>query len=651
MKKSIKLLILSVILFLPFIKLNAVSSDYVNYSVEKYYVNSEMEIAGGLRVKQFIEVDGTYNGYLLNLAMKNENVPTFTGIDSDLEGSSIYNSTSVENLRVGILKDNEEVSLETLFDDNIDGKINYFTESSDPQNGDKGVYTFTNDGNGVYSIKMYNETVDSKTIFYLDYVITNVLVEHNDCAEFYYTFISPEYQDSVKDMKIFVSLPWASDKLFKVWAHGQYNASVQRDSEQRYVTAEIQNYEIGTGVDIRVIFDKYLFSINVNESKKSGMNAIPIIEDIEQIRADEANDYRRVQSFIYYGMFVLEFAYIGLIIFLILRIYIKYDKEYNSSFKGQYYREFIDDYNVEDIDYLMKKNITNDAFSSSLLNLIYKKNIELEEINSKKNKKDYKFIKKNEEKLSEAEAIIMNLLFSEIGDGKEVLLSNIKETAKSTSKSGKNLVYDEYTRWKNSVIKDSKKQDFYIDNQKIKFIYILYGVVGILLFALASRLDITWLILRALLLLLSIGFIIYVVSFKKRTVKGNEDYNKWKAFKNFLNDFGRLNEKELPEIKLWERYLVYATIFGVADKLRNTMKIRFEEVNPNYTMRNSMFDYYLFTNITNDITHSINSSVVAATNSVNSYKANNSSSGGGFGGGFSSGGGFGGGGGASGGGF
>ena len=32
---------------------------------------------------------------------------------------------------------------------------------------------------------------------------------------------------------------------------------------------------------------------------------------------------------------------------------------------------------------------------------------------------------------------------------------------------------------------------------------------------------------------------------------------KWTAFKKFLNDFGSFDVKELPEIKLWERYLVF----------------------------------------------------------------------------------------------
>ena len=48
------------------------------------------------------------------------------------------------------------------------------------------------------------------------------------------------------------------------------------------------------------------------------MNAIPIIEKIEQERADEANAQRKTQAFLYYGIYALDFAYIALIIFLII---------------------------------------------------------------------------------------------------------------------------------------------------------------------------------------------------------------------------------------------------------------------------------------------------------------------------------------------
>ena len=144
---------------------------------------------------------------------------------------------------------------------------------------------------------------------------------------------------------------------------------------------------------------------------------------------------------------------------------------------------------------------------------------------------------------------------------------------------------------------------------------------------------------------------IYIFAFKKRTIKGNDDYNKWMGFKKFLNDFGRFDEKELPEIILWEKYLVYAAVFGIADKVSKTMKIKFKEINPNDNFNPTFSDYHMMSSMSNNLTKTINSSVTKSYASVQNYKSNNWSSGSGLGGGFSSGGGFGGGGGARGGGF
>ena len=41
---------------------------------------------------------------------------------------------------------------------------------------------------------------------------------------------------------------------------------------------------------------------------------------------------------------------------------------------------------------------------------------------------------------------------------------------------------------------------------------------------------------------------------------------------------GRFDEKELPEIALWERYMVSATILGIADKVQKSMKIQIERI-------------------------------------------------------------------------
>lgn len=152
-------------------------------------------------------------------------------------------------------------------------------------------------------------------------------------------------------------------------------------------------------------------------------------------------------------------------------------------------------------------------------------------------------------------------------------------------------------------------------------------------------------ILYILCFILFICLIPLLFTQKKRTEKGALEYKKWKALKNFLNDFGKFSDKEVYEVTLWEKYLVYATLFGCSKKVLKAMKVEFVDAPNDY------FDTYTDLWIINHcITRSIHSSYVAARSAYNA--ANSSSSGGSFssgsggGGGFSSGGGsFGGGGG------
>ena len=130
------------------------------------------------------------------------------------------------------------------------------------------------------------------------------------------------------------------------------------------------------------------------------------------------------------------------------------------------------------------------------------------------------------------------------------------------------------------------------------------------------------------------------------TNKGREHFLRWKAFKNFLKDFGQFKDKDVPEVKLWERYLVYATIFGLAKEVQKSMNVYLtdiDEVSRSYVPVYMYHNYY----ISDRINHTVATSYTGSQNRIAAINAASaSSSGSGFGGGFSGGGGFGGGGGS-----
>ena len=100
-----------------------------------------------------------------------------------------------------------------------------------------------------------------------------------------------------------------------------------------------------------------------------------------------------------------------------------------------------------------------------------------------------------------------------------------------------------------------------------------------------------------------------------------------------MEDFSLLNEKEVPAIEVWEHYLVYATVFGIADKVLKQLKTVYPNIDEIDTASTSTCMYFMYhSNFSSSFSGAINSSISSSISS--SY-----SSGYGGGGGFSGGGG------------
>lgn len=117
-----------------------------------------------------------------------------------------------------------------------------------------------------------------------------------------------------------------------------------------------------------------------------------------------------------------------------------------------------------------------------------------------------------------------------------------------------------------------------------------------------------------------------------------EDSKKLYGLKLFLEEFSAINTKEAIEVKLWDEYLMFAYIFGIADKVAKQFKNLYPEYIEN--LDNIDFDTIIFLNV-------ISTRSVSAASTARSRAQSYSSGGGGFSSGGGGGGSFGGGGGGS----
>ncbi len=596
----------------------------VDYDIEQYYIDAKILENGDVDVSEIFVVDGTFNGYNMNL--------------SYISTKSSVRASDISNIKVYSLDYDEKISFDTFNADFIEfSLVNYASA------GESMKYTIDPTSTG-YSIKMFYPINREKIILRLDYTIEDIVTLHDGFAEFYWNFFSGELADEIGDLNVRVTLPGSdSSDYFRFWAHGPLEGEIDdiSNSENNIVYARISSLESYGMLDIRITFADNLVD---GITKYSNQSFSEIVAE-EMAIAEKTNALRKEIKIKWWGAVIGTIVFYVFVVMAFLYIYFKYDKERDASFKLKYNREFIDDYNVEVVDYLMNRNITENALSASIMNLIYKKNIKVEKIENVKN--GYIFTLLNRDNLNATENALVDFLFITVGNNNTFTTTALKKYASNTKTC--QTFMNTYTKWKSMVIKDGEKQEFFEKKSKyivIPFIFLVYSII--LTFFIANN-NIEF-IPGIITVLVAIIFMIYVMTFSKKTKKGIEHFAKWQAFKRFLNDFGNFSVKELPEIILWERYLVYATVFGLADKVEKAMNVKISEIG-NVQIDTFTLNYITNIHIANLITSSMHSAINASQVAINQAAASSRmSSGSGFGGGFSGGGGFGGGG-RSGGGF
>lgn len=594
-----------------------------DYDIEHFYIDATLKDNGDMDVSELIVLNGTFNGYERDIIYQS----SYTN----------YNASNIENLSVSA-KHVNKVSFETFYE-----YFDTFSQVTYANNGDMGKYILSSLNDGI-RLRMYYSTDNESTAFLIKYTLKDVGILHSDVVEYYWNFIGNGFEDDIRDLQIRVNYPSKMNKDdFSWWFHGPLTGNsdiVNVNSAYTSVLASVKKVSAYEAVDFRTIvpkdgFNELLFKKIDNEEVKTS-----IIEHEDEIVAKDLEKIKKNKT-LFYTFEGLSVIYYVILIIVWIYVYKKYDKERTPKFNLEYNREFIDDYNVEVIDYLMNSNITPNAMSASIMNLIYKKNIKAEKILEEKD--GYKFTLLNRDNLNETENYLVDFLFDRVGTNNEFTTSKLKKYAKSTQTCDRFM--SSYTKWKNKVIEDGKNQNFF-DKLPGRFGYGFFMLLAAFLIYLFGVIvfHVEFFLIHTLIFA-AIIFIVYIGTIKRKSEKGIEDYTKWKAFKKFLNDFGTFDTKELPEIILWERYLVYATIFGLADKVEKAMNVKIKELD----VSNMYGNNYIFINnydLTSSINHSINQAYQGAQSTITRESASASGgSFGGHGGGFSSGGGFGGGGG------
>ncbi len=350
----------------------------------------------------------------------------------------------------------------------------------------------------------------------------------------------------------------------------------------------------------------------------------------------DSNNLKTKQTII--KIVVVIYCILGVICALILLKRLFEKRRYHKK----YYCDFPSDDKAYIIDYLINKEVSGKTFIVSILDLIAKNIISVEKNYTVEN--DFYFIlnKKTYDKTT-VENDVIEILFNTVGSDNKCSLEQLKKCGKVKNNS-EPIIY-QLAEFEKDVLKEVKYKDYFRkDNKVINILIKMPIIIGILGFVLGFFINgngyINILSYYTLITVLSYIYYKILKSDKRRTRKGQLEYSKWLAHKRFLKDFGSFEQKELPEIILWEKYLVTATILGCSSQILKQMKIY---VNSYDGLEEVLSEYMNYQTI-EQLNNSLNSLVSKAKseysyrNTSSNSKRDTYSSSSGFGGGSSTGG-------------
>jgi len=622
---------------MPFTRFLTASAEQKEFYITDYHIDVVVNDDGSANVEEAITYDfsGDFNGVLRDIDL--------TGIGG------------IEDVEVYVESD--------------EGRKEFRLNNSESP----GTCIFTIEGS-MAKFKVFEPSRNESKTFIYKYKLLDAVTKYNDIAEFNRKMIDTGWQVRLENIYIKINIPEGAVKEdIKVFGHGPLTG-VSNIIDERNVEFTVPYVDPGTFVETRVLFPPAIVPAArkivqkdsledimkmegelAEEANRQREEARRYIQEQEENRLKKEAGIKRLRPF---GNILTSVLFVFWF-FIIIRIYIKYDKEPKPSFQGKYFRELPGDYTPAEMSYLMSSGfLKSQDVMATLMDLVRKKQLLLNTDKQRKKglfgtKESYSYafsINRNAPgiKLKSHESFLIDWFINDIGNGQSVSLEEIKEYVKDRDNA---LTFkSKYDDWCAKAVSEAEKLNFIdnsINNGKVAGVItgLLYLIAGLLILILLYAPFSVALIVQSVILM------IYSLVMKRRTAYGNEQYHMWLAFKRFLKDFSNMEKAQIPSIAIWEHYLVYAVSLGVAKEVIKQLPLVFSE--SDLDNDNLTFLYILnyghfsgFANMFENTQGTVESAISKATEIANSVDSSASGTGGGFSGGSSGGSGGGGGGGA-----
>lgn len=507
----------------------------------------------------------------------------------------------------------------------------------------------------------YDNSSGTET-YKIKYHVEDAIAVYNDCAEMYWQFLGSDFEIPAKKITGTIKLPAEVSNLddLRVWGHTpDLNGTITKASNDT-VTFEVNNNKAEKMVEVRIAMPNNLITYS---GRMYNANRLNYILQEENEWADEANSSRMVKIIISAIVCLIIFGVLLFFAIKNIRILLKV-KPVVPTTHFDYFRDLPrQDASPAEALYILTDKYQGftqyelgQVFSSTVLDLSLKKIIKIEEIPDG-GKKDSKITilpqDSNSVSLNSDEIIILNFLITACQNKSKSIFGGSKESDNPneiTMKELKKYISNNSSKvvaLKSAIdkaIKSKLTSNRILDLKGIKRrnanmagcsigVFIPFVLVFLLdnidfVTNTVNSIGIPWYLLVIALIWLIVDFILINRANNRISVytqEGVDEQDKWKAFKKYMEDFSLLKEKDVPDLTIWEKYLVYATAFGISEKVIKELKI----VYPDF----DNYDYNIYPTIFIMSHMDFSSSFRSVSNAMSSSFSSGSGGGGGFSGG------------------
>jgi uncharacterized membrane protein YgcG len=482
------------------------------------------------------------------------------------------------------------------------------------------------DDDNLWDFRIYQPVKAGSThVFTWTYTLQHVAKKYTDIAEINWRIIGSQWAVTLHDVTINVQLPKTDLKVLRSWTHSDVAATFKADKGTgmlRYQAASVD-----AGVELHTMFDADALSA---APLSHGRDRAEILAQEQAILARKQAKSRRETVF----GFLAFVPIVGAIPFVRSRRKYKQLAVIPNG-DGRHVYDQPSDLAPAIVAWQLtgEKTDSEVLFSATLMDLLARRQLSVKPALDKglfQRKETYDVRLESDAGLSAFEERFLEILF---GPGYQVGQSINTKVLQKTNGPFSERYHADIDWFRSKVSAEAAPHSILDEDAQTymavwKMLAFASAVVGILLAGVGFIISLDGVTLQPIILIgvifnvLFLGSVWYFASSVAYvyTKDGLQVARDWRGFGTMLGDIGQTDIRKVPDVTLWDRYLAYAVVLGVADHVSATL----EQANIDTATDDAAFHFY----------------VIFSPSNIANYAtvATESSSGGSFGGGGSSGG-------------